>query len=100
MDGRGRLYDNIFAERLWRTVKYENVYLHDYHSVPEAKEGLSEYFHFYNTERPHASLMAGLLLRPIMESLPLLRPILGQGFSMDKVEIVAYIGSESFVFLT
>lgn len=56
MDGRGRLYDNIFSERLWRTVKYENVYLYDYHSVPEAKEGLSEYFHFYNTERPHASL--------------------------------------------
>jgi putative transposase len=56
MDGRGRLYDNIFVERLWRTVKYEEVYIHDYLSVPEAREGLSDFFCFYNTERPHASL--------------------------------------------
>jgi len=56
MDGRGRLYDNIFAERLWRSVKYEEVYLHDYQSVPEAKERLALYFDFYNSERPHASL--------------------------------------------
>jgi len=56
MDGRGRLYDNIFVERLWRTVKYEEVYLHDYLSVPEARERLAPYFNFYNTERPHASL--------------------------------------------
>lgn len=56
MDGRGRLYDNIFVERLWRTVKYEEVYLNDYISVQEAKEGLKDYFDFYNTERPHASL--------------------------------------------
>ena len=53
MDGRGRLYDNIFVERLWRTVKYEEVYLHDYLSVPEARERLAPYFNFYNTERPH-----------------------------------------------
>ncbi len=53
MDGRSRLYDNIFVERLWRTVKYEEVYLHDYLSVPEARERLSPYFNFYNTERPH-----------------------------------------------
>ena len=56
MDGRGRLYDNIFVERLWRTVKYEEVYLNDYISVQGAKEGLNDYFEFYNTERPHASL--------------------------------------------
>lgn len=56
MDGRGRLYDNIFVERLWRTVKYEEVYLHDYLTVSLAKEGLSDYFYFYNTERPHTSL--------------------------------------------
>jgi len=56
MDGQGRLYDNIFVERLWRTVKYEEVYLHDYQSVPEARERLAPYFDFYNTERPHASL--------------------------------------------
>jgi len=56
MDGRGRLYDNIFVERLWRTVKYEEVYLNDYVSVPVARKGLADYFGFYNTERPHASL--------------------------------------------
>jgi len=56
MDGRGRLYDNIFVERLWRTVKYEEVYLNDYISVPVARKGLEDYFDFYNTERPHASL--------------------------------------------
>ena len=56
MDGRGRVFDNIFIERLWRTVKYEEVYLHDYQNVREAKEGLSHYFSFYNTERFHFSL--------------------------------------------
>jgi len=56
MDGRGRLYDNIFVERLWRSVKYEEVYLNDYISVPVARKGLGDYFEFYNTERPHASL--------------------------------------------
>ncbi|MFB0564054.1 MAG: IS3 family transposase [Candidatus Aminicenantaceae bacterium] len=56
MDGRGRLYDNIFVERLWRTIKYEEVYLYDYRSVSEAKERLAFYFDFYNNERPHESL--------------------------------------------
>jgi len=56
MDGRGRLYDNIFVERLWRTVKYEEVYLHDYLNVSAARERLAYYFDFYNNERPHASL--------------------------------------------
>ena len=56
MDGRGRYLDNIFTERLWRTVKYENVYLKSYRNITEAKEGLSEYFSFYNTERRHQSL--------------------------------------------
>ena len=56
MDSRGRLYDNIFVERLWRTVKYDEVYLNDYISVPVARNGLGDYFEFYNTERPHASL--------------------------------------------
>jgi len=56
MDGRGRVFDNIFVERLWRTVKYEEVYLKDYRSVPEARESLNAYFQFYNTERPHQSL--------------------------------------------
>ena len=56
MDGRGRAYDNIFVERLWRSVKYEEVYLHQYLSVAEARKGLDKYFMFYNTERIHESL--------------------------------------------
>jgi len=56
MDGRGRALDNIFVERLWRSVKYEEVYLHDYCHVPEAISGLGKYFRFYNGERLHQSL--------------------------------------------
>jgi putative transposase len=56
MDGRGRALDNVFVERLWRTVKYEEVYLKDYDGVPEAMAGLKNFFEFYNTERLHQSL--------------------------------------------
>jgi putative transposase len=56
MDGRGRFIDNIFVERLWRSLKYEEVYLHAYATVPEAREGVGRYFQFYNDERPHAAL--------------------------------------------
>jgi len=56
MDGRGRVYDNIFVERLWRTVKYEEVYLHEYRTVAEARAHLAAYFRFYNEERPHQAL--------------------------------------------
>ena len=56
MDGRGRALDNIFVERLWRSVKYEDVYLKGYVTVPEVQLGLTEYFVFYNTERTHQSL--------------------------------------------
>ncbi len=56
MDGRGRALDNIFVERLWRSVKYEDVYLRDYQSVPEVRVGLENYFRFYNTQRLHQSL--------------------------------------------
>ena len=56
MDGRGRAFDNIFTERLWRTVKYEEVYLFDYEDGFEATERLGKYFLFYNWERPHQSL--------------------------------------------
>ncbi len=56
MDGRGRALDNIFIERLWRTVKYEDIYLHDYVSVPDLEAGLARYFQFYNHARPHQSL--------------------------------------------
>ena len=56
MDGRGRYVDNIFTERLWRTVKYEEVYLTDYGTPREAREGLSSYLHFYNEQRLHQAL--------------------------------------------
>jgi putative transposase len=56
MDGRGRVFDNIFIERLWRTVKYEDIYLHDYSTVPDLRHGLTEYFLFYSHERRHQSL--------------------------------------------
>ena len=56
MDGQGRAVDNIFTERLWRSVKYEEVYLNDYASPREARLGLARYFQFYNFERPHQSL--------------------------------------------
>jgi putative transposase len=56
MDGRGRCMDNIFIERLWRSLKYEEVYLKDYASVNEARAGIAKYFRFYNQERLHQSL--------------------------------------------
>jgi putative transposase len=56
MDGRGRCMDNIFVERLWRSLKYEEVYLKDYESVTEARTGIERYFRFYNQERIHQSL--------------------------------------------
>jgi len=56
MDGRGRYLDNIFTERLWRTVKYENIFLHDYQDIEEARIGLTQYFQFYNHRRMHQSL--------------------------------------------
>lgn len=56
MDGRGRALDNIFVERLWRTVKYEEIYLKKYDSLPDLLLGLTEYFMFYNDARPHQSL--------------------------------------------
>jgi len=56
MDSKGRALDNIFIERLWRSVKYEEVYIKSYQAVKDAKEGLGNYFPFYNNERPHQSL--------------------------------------------
>ena len=56
MDGKGRAFDNIMIERLWRTVKYEDVYLRDYEDVFSARENLGEYFRYYNGERKHSSL--------------------------------------------
>jgi putative transposase len=56
MDGRGRCLDNVFVERLWRTVKYEDIYLHGYEEVPQLAAGLRRYFLYYNEERLHQSL--------------------------------------------
>jgi putative transposase len=56
MDGRGRVFDNIFIERLWRTVKYEEIYIREYASVPALVDGLQDYFQLSNYERPHQSL--------------------------------------------
>jgi len=56
MDGRGRALDNIFIERLWRSVKYEDIYLKHYETVPALRKGLHDYFQFYNHQRPHQSL--------------------------------------------
>ena len=56
MDGKGRALDNVFVERLWWSVKYEEVYLKSYDSVSEVEQGLSNYFQFYTRERPHSSL--------------------------------------------
>src|SRR5439155_25990291 len=58
MDGRGAWRDNVFVERLWRSVKYEEVYLRAYDSVSEARASLARYFRFYNAKRPHSSLDA------------------------------------------
>ena len=55
-DGRGRALDNVFVERLWRSVKYEDIYIKDYERVLELETGLRSYFWFYDEERPHQSL--------------------------------------------
>jgi len=56
MDGRGRCIDNIFTERLWRSVKYEEVYLKSYRDIEKAWNNITDYFQFYNEHRPHQSL--------------------------------------------
>jgi putative transposase len=56
MDGKGAWRDNVFVERLWRTIKYEEVYLHAYQNVPQARKAIGKYIAFYNTKRPHSSL--------------------------------------------
>ena len=58
MDGKGCWMDNVFIERLWRSVKYEEVYLHAYDSIPQARDHLKRYFEFYNAKRKHQTLKA------------------------------------------
>ena len=54
MDSKGRALDNIYIERFWRSLKYEDIYLNDYQSIPELNSGLMNYFNFYNNERSHS----------------------------------------------
>jgi putative transposase len=56
MDGKGRALDNVYVERLWRSLKYEDIYLHSYETMPQLTEGVGRYFRFYNTKRFHQSL--------------------------------------------
>lgn len=56
MDGQGRALDNIYVERLWRTLKYEDIYIKNYETMKDLKDGLNRYFEFYNTARFHQSL--------------------------------------------
>ena len=74
MDGRGRVYDNIFVERLWRSVKYEEVYLNQYGSIAEARDGLTRYFIFYNMERLHESLGYQTPYEIYVKERPILQP--------------------------
>ena len=71
MDGKGRWRDNVFVERLWKSVKHEEVYLHAYDTVSAARAGLSRYFAFYNARRPHTSLDRRTPDAVYFESLPL-----------------------------
>jgi putative transposase len=70
MDGKGRWVDNVFVERLWKSGKYEEVYLHAYDSVTQARQGLERYFRFYNERRPHSSLDGKTPDQVYFESLP------------------------------
>jgi putative transposase len=72
MDGRGSWRDNVFVERLWRSVKYEEVYLRAYDSVGKARASLGRYLHFYNRKRPHSSLAARTPDHAYFDHLPLL----------------------------
>jgi len=75
MDGRGSWRDNVFVERLWRSVKYEEVYLHAYDSVGQARASLGRYLNFYNCKRPHSSLAARTPDRAYFDHLPLLAAV-------------------------
>ena len=70
MDGKGRYSDNLFIERLWRTVKYEEVYLKAYQDGRDARAGIGDYFRFYNAERPHQAL-AYLTPAEVFTSIPM-----------------------------
>ncbi len=72
MDGRGAWRDNVIVERLWRSVKYEEVYLHAYGAVSEARGSIGRYLNFYNSRRPHSSLAAKTPDQTYFDNLPLM----------------------------
>ncbi|MGE5443389.1 MAG: integrase core domain-containing protein [Ignavibacteriales bacterium] len=78
MDGRGQALDNVFVERLWRSVKYKDIYLNNYSNAPDLELGLERYFRFYNHERVHQSL----------DIKPRQRCILGMGNVNQKSTLV------------
>ena len=88
MDGRGRVYDNIFVERLWRSVKYEEVYLHEYQAVPEARAHLDAYFRFYIGERLHEALGYRTPHEVHFGTSATMMPATESVFDMDGTEIV------------
>ena len=101
MDGRGRCYDNILVERLWRTVKYEEVFLCDYADPEEARQGLKAYFGFYNEQRPHQGLdyrtpaevyFAGHLADP-WEGSAAARTVAGTPVALRAPSVPATVGS-------
>jgi putative transposase len=71
MDGRGAWRDNVIVERLWRSVKYEEVYLHAYAAVSEARASIGRYLAFYNAKRPHSSLGAKTPDQAYFDNLPM-----------------------------
>jgi putative transposase len=73
MDGKGSWRDNVFIERLWKSVKYEEVYLKAYDSVSAARQGIGRYFYFYNSRRPHSSLDRQTPDQVYFQTLPLPR---------------------------
>ena len=73
-DGRGRALDNVMIERLWRTVKYEDIYLRDYADLREARAGLERYFAFYNQERLHQALQYRTPAQVILDGVLPTRP--------------------------
>ena len=88
MDGKGRCMDNIFIERLWRSVKYEEIYLNDYATTEVLRKALRKYFHFYNTERPHQTFKGATPLEIYQQSI---------GDNMEEIKKLNLVGASALV---
>ena len=96
MDGKGAWRDNVFVERLWRSVKYEEVYLRAYDSVSEARASIGRYLDFYNARRPHSSLDARHQIKPTSPRCPSAwQPNPGRGSTYRRGKIVQTNGTSS-----